>query len=163
MSLAPAVRSCPERTDIPRPAIPDPVILFRPRLSLLDPDPVEIGRQITLIYHNKYASIHSLEFIIGIPIRPATIRTPTLAEFFGFSDSLTLLFAEALLAADDKPSAVRRMVEVARCLSGLHNMDALASICRLLRRPDVQSIGAATQDMVREIAEFWVQSGEGDR
>jgi hypothetical protein len=156
-------RDTQDRTDFARPEIRDPVILFRPRLSLLDPEPVEIGRQITLIYHDKYASIHSLEFIIGIPIRRTTIRTPTLAEFFGFSDSLTLLFAEALLGADDKAAAFRRMVDIARCVSNLHSMDALVSICRLLRRPDVQSIGGATPEIAGEIAEFWVHSGEGDR
>lgn len=89
------------------------------------------------MYHEKYASIHSLEFIIGIANRKTTIRTPTLADFFGFGDSLTLLFAEAFVNADEKPAAFHRMLEIARCLapatgsaghSELHNLDALACI-----------------------------------
>lgn len=31
---------------------------------------------------------------------------------------------------------------------------------RLLRRPDVQQLGSATQDEIRELADFWAKSGE---
>jgi hypothetical protein len=162
-------RDAAEMKDFKPPAISSPVLLFKPTLNLLHPDPLEVGRQITLMYHEKYASIHSLEFIIGIANRKTTIRTPTLADFFGFGDSLTLLFAEAFIGADDKPAAFQRMLEIARCLaprtgesvrSELHNLDALACILRFLRRSDVAQLGGATQEQIRELAEFWDKSGE---
>jgi hypothetical protein len=151
---------------LPPPVIPDPLVLFRPRLSLLDPDPIEVGRQITLICSNKYASIHALEFVIALANRRPTMRTPTIADFFGFGQSLTILFAEAFLRADDKGAAFRRIVEIARCLApgkDLNNVDATASILSFLRRPDVLQIGGATTEQIRELNDDWSKCGEADR
>jgi hypothetical protein len=123
-----------------------------------------------MIYHGKYESIHSLEFIIGISNRKTTIQTPTLSEFFGFGDSLTLLFAEAFLSSDSREAAFRRMVEIVKCLAPmptnvpqleLHNMDAVACILRFLIRPDVLRLGGASPGQAEELQELWRRSGEG--
>jgi hypothetical protein len=164
---APAARQATRNArECPQPVTPDPLILFRPRLSLLDPDPIEVGRQITLIYYDKYSSIHALEFVIALANRRPTIRTPTIADFFGFGDSLTLLFAEAFLRAEDKGTAFKRIVEIVRCLApgkDLNNVGATARILRFLRRPDVTHIGGATAELIRELDDDWSKCGEADR
>jgi hypothetical protein len=156
--------------DYAKPVISNPLLLHRLNINVLDPDPLEVARQITLIYHEKYESIHSLEFIIGISNRRTTIQTPTLAEFFGFGDSLTLLFAEAFLISDNREAAFRRMVEIVKCLAPvptntpqleLNSMDAVACILRFLVRPDVLRLGGASQGQAEELQELWRRSGEG--
>jgi hypothetical protein len=142
------------------PQISNPLRLFAPNLGLFDPDPIEVARQITLIYHEKFASVHPLEFIIAISNRSTTVRTPTLVEFFEFGDSLTLLVAESFLNADKKQIAFEGILAIARQLAELSNLDALACVVRFLMRDEVRRI--VTTPMP-DVEELWRKSGERDR
>jgi hypothetical protein len=141
-----------------QPHVSNPLRLFAPNVGLFDPDPIEVARQITLISHEKFASVHPLEFIIGISNRSTTVRTPTLAEFFEFGDSLTLLVAETFLNSEKKSNAFNGILDIARQLADLNSLDALACVVRFLRRPEVQIFGA-----VPDIESLWARSGEAYR
>lgn len=140
------------------PVISNALRLFAPNLGLFDPDAIEVARQITLICHEKFASVHPLEFIIAISNRATTVRTPTLAEFFEFGDSLTLIVAETFLNTEKKSFAFERILAIARQLAELNNLDALACIVRFLRRPEVWFFGKGV-----ELDDLWARSGEADR
>jgi hypothetical protein len=138
--------------------VSNPLRLCAASIGLFDPDPIEVARQITLISHEKFASVHPLEFIIGISNRSTTVRTPTLAEFFEFGDSLTLIVAETFLNAEKKSSAFDAILAIARQLADLNNLDSLACVVRFLRRPEVRAFGQAP-----DLDDLWARSGEAHR
>lgn len=144
------------------PVIPKPEIIFKYSLQLLDPEPIELARQITLIYLDKYNSIHSMEFIIGISKGRTTIQTPTLAEFLAFGESLTQMIAESFINATDKKATFQRIMEVVRALDLLRNLDALSCILRFLRRKDVQEIGEASEQVKQEIDTLLEKTGDDE-
>ena len=154
--------------NVPDPIIPDDKrnILFKLSLGILDPEPGEVARQITLIYHEKYASVHSLEFIVGISKRRTTIQTPTLTEFFEFGNSLIYTMAEAFLNAANRAEAYKRILTVAKALAELSNMDGVSCVLSFLRRADVKSIARIPpeemQQSDQEIEKLWTQAGEAD-
>jgi hypothetical protein len=81
------------------PVIPRTDSLLSAIVGLFDPEPIEVARQISLICHEKFASIHPLEFITAMSNGSTTVRTSTLTEFFEFGDGLTLLVTDACLNA----------------------------------------------------------------
>jgi hypothetical protein len=150
----------------PTPAIRDPHVLFKPSLCLLDPEPLEVARQLTLIYHDRYRSIHSLEFMISISARKITVRTPTFAQFFHFGDYVTQLFAETFLKAGNKEAAYARLCEIVRCLAqpsgpaAAHcsNWDAISCVVRFLMRDDILTL-AGLRAVPPELAALWTACG----
>jgi hypothetical protein len=142
------------------PCIPDALRLFRPTLKLLDPEPLEVAHQVTLISHQKFASVHPLEFIIGLSNRKPTVKTPTLAEFFGFGDSLTLLVAEAFLSAERKQVAYDRILEIAKHLADMNNLDALAAVLRFLI---LDCLGKVVTVQLELVNHLWTRCGEAER
>ena len=154
--------------NVPDPIIPDDKrnILFKLSLGILDPEPLEVARQITLISHEKYASVHSLEFIVGISKRRTTIQTPTLTEFFEFGNSLIYTMAEAFLNAANRAEAYKRILAVAKALAELSNMDGVSCVLSFIRRADVKSIARIPQEEMQqidqEIEKLWTLAGEAD-
>jgi hypothetical protein len=146
-----------EVPELQPPTVTNPLALFNLNVALFDPDAVELARQMTLMCHEKFTRIHPLEFITAMSDRRTSVRTPTLAEFFEFGDSLTLLVADAFLGADRKQHAFERILEIARNLAQLSNFDALACVVRFLRRDDVRKI---VNTPIEPIDELWGRSGE---
>jgi son of sevenless-like protein len=151
----------------PPPVIPHPQVLFKQNLTLLEPDPMEVARQITLIYHQRYASIKPHEFIRGLSMRKTDVGTPTLAAFFLFRDSMSSLVAETFLSGDpaSRRGAYERLCEIAACLLSpeLMNVEAASCILRFLLRPDVRVLGSASARRSEELAARWRDCGEEDR
>jgi hypothetical protein len=127
------------------PDIPDPMKMFSPLLGLLDPPPVIVAQQITLIYHAMFAAIHSAEFMTAISTRKTSIRTPTIAEFFAFGDALTNLIAETFVKQGGKREAFIGIFKILEALASgdISNLDAVSSIIRFLRRDDILRLAGA--------------------
>jgi hypothetical protein len=151
-------REFEKKTDPPR--VPDPLRLFKPTIGLLDPEPLEVAHQVTLIHHQKFASVHPLEFIIGIYNRKTTVKTPTLAEFFEFGNSLTLLVAEAFLHAERKQAAFDRILEIAKHLAEMSNLDALSSVLKFLIINELKRVVNVQSALIDEL---WTRCGEADQ
>jgi hypothetical protein len=133
-----------------QPDIPDPQILFRPTLKMVDPSALEVARQITLIFHAAFEAVHSREFMVALGSEGELYQTPTLAEFFGFGERLTRLAIETILAAPDKNQAAAQLLDIANQLDLLYNFDALSSILGALRRPELGVLPFLQQATVRE-------------
>jgi hypothetical protein len=155
------------------PSVRDPHLLFRPMVGLLDPDALEIARQLTLIYHEKYRAIQSREFMIGISERSTTIQTPTLTEFFCFGNFVTRIFAEAFLKATSKEAAYAKILEICRCLGhdptpgaenqpNFHcsNWEAISCLGQFLYRGDVRRLAGRGDSLPPDLPKLWVECGE---
>ena len=90
------------------PVISNPQVILKPNLTILDPDPIEVARQITLIAHDVFSNVHSREFIVAFSNKKATIHTPTLNEFLNFGKKLSLLVTETFLNSDNPTFAYQR-------------------------------------------------------
>lgn len=115
------------------PIVPDPQIIFRPELKIVDPDPEEVARQITLMFHAAFKAVHSREFIVALGSQKASHQTPTLTEFFDFGKKLTFLCVETIYKATDKNQVALQLLEIAKKLDNLYNFAAVACILRALQ------------------------------
>ena len=121
------------------PVIPSYQVLLKNNLTILEPDPKEVARQITLLTHQSYKSIHSLEFFIALKSHKETLQTPTLNNFFLFLEKLTCLFAESFLKAEDKFTAYLQIYGIISQLYELKNYQIVACLSQLMLRPDLLS------------------------
>jgi hypothetical protein len=144
-----------------QPEIPDPQILFRPNLTLIDPTAVEVARQITLIFHAAFKAVHSREFMVALGTREESYRTPTLAEFFEFGPNLTRLALETIVTAPDKNQAVAQLHEIAVQLGHLSNYDAMSCVLRALLKTELCALPFLQQPAIRDsLAQLTAQCGE---
>lgn len=128
----------------PAPCIPNPQVLFSPGLTILDPEPLEVARQVTLLAHSSFVEVHSLEFYKALCTSSVTLDSPALLEFFEFGDRFALLALEAFVRATNKASAFNRLIEIGKSLATLRNFDSLSALVAVLRRPDVTAIADIT-------------------
>jgi hypothetical protein len=143
------------------PSVPEPMKLLTATVGLLDPDPLEVARQMSLICHEKFARIHPLEFITAMANGSTTVRTATLAEFCEFGDSLTLLVADALLNCPLRQSGFQRIFDIAQNLAQLGNLDALSCVLRFLGNDEVRRIPGSVSP--EQLEELWTKAGERGR
>lgn len=122
-----------------KPVIPDYHILFQPNLTILDPDPIEVARQITLLFHKAFKLVHSREFITALRIQGVSHQTPTLVDFFDFGKKLTLLVIETIMNASDLGVAIINTLQIADALDKLNNFHALACIIIALKQSRIKS------------------------
>lgn len=76
----------PPPTELPE--IPDEQIIFKPTLKITEPSPLEVARQITLLFHTAFKAVHSREFVVALGDQRVSHQTPTLAEFLKPSSTL---------------------------------------------------------------------------
>ncbi|OHS93158.1 RasGEF domain containing protein [Tritrichomonas foetus] len=137
-------------------------IIFSPLLTLLGPNPLEVARQISMIYHEKFATIHSLEFIIGMKNGEASLQTPTISEMFVMDEHLAQLVAKTFIEAENKQEAYLKLVDIARKLHDLYNFDSLAVFLRILLRDDVRLLAMPKEatKLENELRGFLEDCGE---
>ena len=145
-----------------KPNIPDPQIIFKPNLKLIEPDPIEVARQITLIFHTAFKAVHSREFVVALGEQKASHQTPTLSEFFDFGERLTLLTLETVVISNDKILAITKFLEIASALYDLGNYDALACILRALKRNelDIELIFSNNSNNKLILNQLWSKCGD---
>ncbi|KAH0795582.1 RasGEF domain containing protein [Histomonas meleagridis] len=143
------------------PEIPDPQIIFRPNLRLIDPNPIEVARQITLLFHTSFKAVHSREFMVALSNQRVSHQTPTLAEFFDFGERLTLNALECIVMANDKTAVISQLLEIASNLEQLGNFDALARIVMALNREELRYLPVWQQQTQREMLKrLYERSGD---
>ena len=142
------------------PLIPDPQIVFRPELSIVDPYHEEVARQITLMFHAAFRAVHSREFMVALGSQKKSHQTPTLAEFFDFGKRLTLLCLEAILQASDKNKALGQILEIAKDLDKLYNFAAAAAIVRALQCRELSSLPFWNQTHREALKRIAARSGQ---
>ncbi|KAH0792096.1 RasGEF domain containing protein [Histomonas meleagridis] len=49
-----------------QPIIDNQQILFKLSLTILEPNPTDVARQVTLVFHDAYKKIHSREFVVAL-------------------------------------------------------------------------------------------------
>jgi hypothetical protein len=164
-ALSPPAPPSDADASLPPPIIDDPVKLLRPRLSLAEPRPEEVARQISLIVHRLFSAVHPREFYSAIANRALSLETPGLQELWQFGSRLKLLVAETLLSSSgdaerDRAALPKRMelvVEIARQLLELSNYEAVSwfvsafemkCIRRLRAREEIADAARETLEMV---------------
>ncbi|OHT03468.1 RasGEF domain containing protein [Tritrichomonas foetus] len=142
----------PRKSPVVTPEIPNAQIIFQPNLRIIDPHPMEVARQITLIFHTAFKAVHSREFIIASRDHCISHQTPTLAEFTDFGKRLTLLVLEliATTTTNDPEKVIPGIIEIASCLDTLNNFEALSCFVRALRRDEILQLNIMQQPNIRE-------------
>ncbi|OHT07536.1 RasGEF domain containing protein [Tritrichomonas foetus] len=150
--------------DPPEPAIDlNSRAIFLSSLTILGPEPLEVARQITLLFHQKFSKISSYEFIIGLKNRKTTVNTPSLLEFFLMNDNLSQIIAKTFLDAENKSYAYLKLVAIARNLRQLGNLDSLAVFLRLILRDDIKMLGRPSDAIVMEMNKIFRECGDFDK
>lgn len=146
------------------PIIDNAQIIFKPTLKLTEPNPQEVARQITLLFHAAFKAVHSREFVVALSEQKISHQTPTLAEFFDFGDRLTLLILDTIVNApnNDHVGAISRFLDIAYHLTvTLSNFDAAACIMRALKDPEINNLFFLTdKDLCRRRDEICDHCGE---
>ena len=140
------------------PIIPDPAIILSLDLKLFDPEPMEVARQLTLLAHDVFCSIHSMEFITAFSTNSSAFSTPTLNEFQLFNDRLSLLILDTLAFAEDPPQTYLRAVEVCQKLLELKNFGTLSSFVTALSRADIQELCYVSEETRKKVALLYSNS-----
>ena len=118
-------------------------------MTLLDPKPTEVARQICLIFHQKFSTIHTIEFLDGFKNQETTQRSPTLEEFFVMDNHLTEVITKTFIEAGDKSDAFIRLFKIAKKLRKLLNFNSLATFCRILLREDVRLLALPPDSVIK--------------
>ncbi|KAH0788262.1 RasGEF domain containing protein [Histomonas meleagridis] len=117
-----------------QPIIENPQVLFKPSLSLIEPNSTEVARQITLIFHASFKAVHSHEFFVALSNQSISPQTPTLTEFQDIGRKLERQILEIIALAKDKIAAINKILDIAQKLEELGNFDALSWIIKALER-----------------------------
>lgn len=141
------------------PIIPNPTIILSLDLKFFDPEPMEVARQVTLLAHDVFCSIHSMEFINAFSKKNSSaFSTPTLNEFNFFNERITLHVLETLAYADDPEDAYRRAVEICQCLLEMRNFGTLSAFVSALGRADSQELCRISEDTKKTVANLYFNS-----
>ena len=141
-----------------QPIIPDPAVILSLDLKLFDPDPMEVARQLTLLAHEVFSSIHSMEFINAFSNKASSFSTPTLNEFQLFNDRVSLLVMETLAYSDDPFQTFMRAIEVGKDLDALKNYGTLSAFATVLYRADIQELCQPGYEAKTQVAKLLSKS-----
>lgn len=142
------------------PVIRDVQILFRPGLTLIDPEPQETARQITLVSHASFKAIHTREFMVALVAKKCSVQAPTLGEFLEFQNKIGQLALETILFSSDKTAAFARVLDIAQHLEQIANFQSLSVILSQLMRDEVLSIVQATPKQIEVLKHLSVKCGD---
>ena len=142
------------------PDIPNPRIIFKPSLTIIEPETVEVARQICLTFHKAFKAVHTREFEVALENQRTLPQTPTLTEFFGFGRKLKYLVMETIATASDKDRATERIIVIAKHLLDLGNFDAVSWIVKALRRPELKKVAFLAKDTaIKDLSDLSIGAG----
>lgn len=145
------------------PIIKDPQVLFRPNLTLIEPEPLEVARQITLLSHSTFKSVHSREFIEALITKKTTLQTPTLSEFFDFMNKISKTILETVVFSNDNNGAFSKVLEICQALEQLCNFQALSMILQELTREEVLVVTGATKEQIDVLNSLNIKCGNNSK
>ena len=137
-------------------------LLLRPGLTLVDPEPEETARQITLLSHASFKAINIREFMTALKTKECSVQTPVLGEFLNFQDRTGQLIMETVLSAGDRHAAFTRVLEIAQHLEQLSNFQSLSSILSKFRRPEVLTVVQATPKQAELLEQLAAKCGDAE-
>ena len=130
------------------------VRLLSPELTLAEPEPEEVARQITLRAQKIFSAIHPREFYFAIADRSLSPRTPGLNELMEFGHNLKLLIASTIVTSDAPVSEITaRFVEIMEQLLRLRNFESLSWCLSALNMKGILSLTKGLSCLPRETAE----------
>lgn len=113
----------------PAPVIEDPVKLLHPNLTMAEPEPEEMARQISLVVQSLFAAIHPREFYFAISNRTLSLDTPGINELHEFGKKLKLLIASTILGEKNETECAKKMeriIEIMTKLADINNFEAVS-------------------------------------
>lgn len=156
--------------NVPEPKIPDGNVLFSRDLTLFDPEPEEVARQICLVLHQVFKDIHSLEIIKGMVGQQDQLSTPTLNEYDQFCERLGHLFLEEFVNGMERPrmkssgkaKLFDRMLLIAENLLKLNNFEGVKQIVKIVRKEGVMDLIQPKQGVRQRVEDLWRECGGSD-
>ncbi|KAH0787859.1 RasGEF domain containing protein [Histomonas meleagridis] len=144
------------------PRIQNSQVIFKPTLKMIDLDPLEVARQISILFHNAFKAIHSREFFVALSEKKASHQTPTLVEFLDFGKRLIDLTMETVLTANDTTSAVNIITDIANHLNDLGNFDATNCIITAITHPQLSHLAVLqSPQIIKKINKLTKSCGAG--
>lgn len=143
MELIPSLEyGTKKEKDIPKP--PDPIIknynvIFRPFLTIVGPESIEVARQISLVFHSMFKSIPSREFVVALGKHIISQLTPALIEFFKIGKKLKYLVLETL-AERMSEETLKKLIEIVRELIKFANFEGAFRICQALDNKKLKQV-----------------------
>jgi hypothetical protein len=130
----------------------DRIKLLYPTLSLADPSPKEVARQISLVMQKLLAAIHPREFYSAISNRTLSLETPGINELFEFGRKVKYSTVAALLT-DPKAPKIEPMIKIVNELLLLNNFEGVswflsAFRMKMLKRFELE------KEVVRALPQF---------
>lgn len=145
------------------PRIQNLQIIFKPSLRMTDLDPLEVARQISLLFYSRFKAIHTREFFVALSEQTASHQTPTLAEFLDFENQLINLTIDTIVTSIDVNGAILHMLEIAMHLQSLCNYSAISCILKAIQYKTLSfSPIFVTPAVSNKIAALELNSGCGD-
>ena len=114
------------RTDPPKPIKPH----IKGSISLLQLNPTEIARQLTVIEADLYRKIKPWEFLNQAWAKKGGVNAPNVLEMIHFSTRVSGFVATEIMKAhiSDKVKYISHFIQVAKALRDLNNFNALMEI-----------------------------------
>ena len=131
------------------PIIKNETLLFQPSLSILDPEPEEVARQITLLRHYALRAVHSREFAFALGNKQISQQTPTLSEYLKIGRKLKYQIIESIA---DRPasSSIDRILVIAAFLNSMNNFEDVSWIVKALRSKSLKHVKYLNQKNVKQ-------------
>ena len=124
------------------PVISDIQVLFKPDLTILDPDPIEVAKQITELFFNVFEEIPPREWLVALSNSNLSHQVPFLNEYRDLVDGLTRVVVVTIAETPKASwsSAATRIIEIIEHLIALGNFQGAACIVRGVMGPELSQI-----------------------
>lgn len=135
------------QTEIPSPIMVEPKItadtaqkLFSPKFLLINVDPTEVARQITISLYEIYARIPPREFYIALQNKTFDLQTQKINEFFDLAHKFERALLEMIVKHTNKVECMQFIINLSIAIELMNNYTALYSIFKVLTIPELKNV-----------------------